>query len=60
MITASTLLALRAIKGGADAANLSSLRRYGGKPALEDINLTLESGELRWCWGRPAAVKPPC
>ena len=30
---------------------------YGGKPALEDINLTLESGELR---GRPAAVKPPC
>ena len=20
---------------------------YGGKPALEDINLTLESGELR-------------
>lgn len=33
---------------------------YGGKPALEDINLTLESGELWWCWGRPAAVKPPC
>ncbi len=34
---------------------------YGGKPALEDINLTLESGETnRWCWGRPAAVKPRC
>ncbi|EHV66818.1 taurine import ATP-binding tauB domain protein [Escherichia coli DEC6C] len=33
---------------------------YGGKPALEDINLTLESGELLVCWGRPAAVKPPC
>lgn len=33
---------------------------YGGKPVLEDINLTLESGSYWWCWGRPAAVKPPC
>ncbi len=29
---------------------------YGGKPALEDINLTLESGELQF-WGRLAAGK---
>ncbi len=60
MITASTFLALRAIKGGADAANFSSLRHYGGKPALEDINLTLENGELWWCWGRLAAAKLRC
>ena len=33
---------------------------YGGKPVLEDINLTLESGELLVGWGRPAAVKPRC
>lgn len=33
---------------------------YGGKPALADINLTLESGELLVCWGLRAAVKLPC
>lgn len=30
---------------------------YGGKPALEEINLTLDSGER---WGRPAAGKRRC
>ncbi len=60
MITAVRYLALRAIKGGADAANLSLYADYGGKPALEDINLTLERASYWWCWGRPAAVKPRC
>lgn len=33
---------------------------YGGKPALEDINLTLESGELLVVLGRLAAAKLRC
>lgn len=33
---------------------------YGGKPALEDINLTLESGELLVFRGRLAAAKLRC
>lgn len=33
---------------------------YGGKPALADINLTLEVGSCWWCWGLRAAVKLPC
>lgn len=33
---------------------------YGGKPALADINLTLESGELLVVLGLRAAVKLPC
>lgn len=34
---------------------------YGGKPALEDINLTLESGRASGMfWGRLAAAKLRC
>lgn len=33
---------------------------YGGKPALEDINLTLENGELLVVLGRLAAAKLRC
>lgn len=33
---------------------------YGGKPALEDINLALENGELLVVLGRPVAAKLPC
>ncbi len=33
---------------------------YGGKPALADISLTLDSGELLVVLGRPAAVRPRC
>ena len=33
---------------------------YGGKPVLEDINLTLESGELLVVLGPSGSVKPPC
>lgn len=46
MITASTLPRASCNKGGADAAVSHLYADYGGKPALEDINLTLESGEL--------------
>ena len=33
---------------------------YGGKPALEEINLTLDSGELLVVLVRPGAGKPRC
>jgi taurine transport system ATP-binding protein len=33
---------------------------YGGKPALADINLTLDRVNCWWSSGLPAAVKPRC
>ncbi|MCD8471527.1 MAG: ATP-binding cassette domain-containing protein, partial [Parabacteroides chartae] len=47
-------------KGGGDAANLASSADYGGKPALADINLTLESGELLVVLGPSGCGKTTC